>query len=88
MELPRKAPGHWLTTGFYLAFTVAILIDQLQLVNSPVEGFHSWVMGIFLIGLSGSVWQWTKTKEKPHHRSALGWVVISIVTGTAFLQVA
>lgn len=81
---PRKAPGHWLTTGFYLAFTVAILIDQLQLVNSPVEGFHSWVMGIFLIGLSGSIWQWTKTKEKPHHRSALGWVVISIVTGTAF----
>ncbi|MBG32209.1 MULTISPECIES: sensor histidine kinase [Alcanivorax] len=81
---PRKAPSAWLTTAFYMSFFIAIIVDQLQLVNSPVVGFHSWVMGIFLLGLAGAVWQWSKTQNQPYHRSALRWVVISIVTGTAF----
>ncbi|EKF74572.1 ATPase family protein [Alcanivorax hongdengensis A-11-3] len=81
---PRKAPSVWITAGFYLAFAIAIAIDQLQLVTSPVEGFHTWVMAIFLAGLLGAVWQWLKTRQQPEHRSALRWVVISIITGTVF----
>ncbi|KZY29471.1 histidine kinase [Alcanivorax sp. HI0044] len=81
---PRQFPSRWLTTGFYLAFCVAIVIDQTQQVASPVDGFHSWVMAIFLAGLLGSIWQWRQTRQQPGDRSALRWVVISIVAGTAF----
>ncbi|WP_062810781.1 sensor histidine kinase [Alcanivorax sp. NBRC 102028] len=81
---PRKAPSAWITAGFYLAFAIAIVIDQLQLVTSPVEGFHTWVMAIFLAGLLGAIWQWLKPRRQPGHRSALRWVVISIITGTVF----
>ena len=41
-------------------------------------------MGIFLAGLLGSVWQWRQTRQQQGDRSALRWVVISIVAGTAF----
>lgn len=81
---PRRFPYRWLTAGFYLTFAVAIVIDQGQWVASPVDGFHSWVMGIFLVGLLGSVWQWRQTRQQQGDRSALRWVVISIVAGTAF----
>ena len=81
---PRKAPSRWVATGFYLASALAIVIDQLQLTDRPAEGFHSWVLGIFLIGLLGAAWQWLGTRTQPGHRSALRWVISSILVGTAF----
>ena len=81
---PCKAPSTWLTGMFYLAFVVAIGLDQGQIVATPVAGFHLWVMGIFLCGLMGTGWQWWRTREQPEPRAALRWVVLSIVTGTAF----
>jgi len=81
---PRKINSRWLATGFYLAFMVAITIDQMQWAPGPVEGFHSWVMGIFLLGLLGAGWQWRHTRQQPEYRAALRWVVTSILAGTAF----
>ena len=81
---PRKAPSPWLTGTFYLAFVVAICLDQGQMVATPVAGFHLWVMGIFLCGLLGACWQGWRTRGQPEQRAALRWVVLSIVAGTAF----
>lgn len=81
---PRKAPSPVLTLAFYAAFVIAIVIDQAQLVESPVHGFHLWVMGIFLTGLLGAFWQGWKTPARSTDRAALRWVVVSIVAGTAF----
>lgn len=79
---PYKAPSPWLTRAFYLAFLVALCLDLGQWVSSPSESIYLWILGIFLCGLAGSGWQWCKTKMQPEQRSALRWVVFSIVAGT------
>lgn len=81
---PKKFHAPWLSYGFYLALFIALLLDQGQWVATPVEGFHLWVMGIFLLGLSGAIWQWRQTRDSSVQRSALRWVIISIVAGTTF----
>ena len=81
---PCKSPSPWLTKAFYASFIVAFVLDQFQLVATPVEGFHLWVMGIFLIGLTGSIWQWLQTKTQPAQRAASLWIVVSIIAGTFF----
>ncbi|EWH09346.1 sensor histidine kinase [Catenovulum agarivorans DS-2] len=81
---PVKSPSPWLTRVFYAAFFCSFCIDQAQLVTSPVEGFHLWVMGIFLTGLLGSLWQWWQTRGQPIPRAASRWIVVSILAGTAF----
>jgi signal transduction histidine kinase len=81
---PERFAKPWLTVLFYLAFAVSFVLDQGQWVSTPVEGFHLWVMGIFLFGLSGAIWQWLQTRGRPAQRSALRWVVISILAGTTF----
>ena len=81
---PRQAPSIWFSGMFYLLFAVAIVVDQAQLVTTPAAGFHSWVMGIFLLGLGGAFWQAWKTRGHRQDRIALRWTVLSIVLGTVF----
>ncbi len=81
---PCKAPSVWLTRFFYFAFLFAIVLDQSQWLASPVEGFHLWVMGIFLLGLAGAIWQWRQTKKQPEQRTALYWILLAIIAGTIF----
>lgn len=81
---PRQAPSVWFTGMFFLLFAVAIVVDQAQLVATPAAGFHSWVMGIFLLGLAGALWQGWKTRGQRQDRIALRWTVLSIILGTAF----
>ncbi|MCK0155435.1 sensor histidine kinase [Alcanivorax sp. S6407] len=83
---PRPAPSRWFTGMLYGLFVVAIGIDQWQLLATPAAGFHSWVMGIFLLGLGGALWQWRQTRGQPSHRVALRWTVLSIILGTAFFS--
>lgn len=83
-NFPRKAPSAWLSVVFYGAVLVSVVLEQGRMVDTPVEGFHLWVMGIFLVGLLGAGWQWYKTRGHATDRAAARWVAISIVAGTAF----
>lgn len=83
-NFPRKAPSAWLTVAFYGAVLVSLILEQGRMVETPVAGFHLWVMGIFLAGLLGAGWQWYKTRAHSKDRAAARWVIISIVAGTAF----
>ncbi|ONM45336.1 sensor histidine kinase [Halopseudomonas pachastrellae] len=83
---PRRAPSVWIPLALYGGFASCMILDQLQLTASPVEGFHLWVIGVFMIGLSGAVWQWRQTRNSPADRSAFRWVLLSILAGTVFFS--
>ncbi|UJJ32356.1 sensor histidine kinase [Halopseudomonas maritima] len=83
---PRRGPSVWIAWFLYAGFAVCMVLDQLQLLASPVEAFHLWVIGVFMVGLSGSVWQWRQTRNSPSDRSAFRWVLLSIVAGTVFFS--
>ncbi|WVM92566.1 hypothetical protein ULG90_24525 [Halopseudomonas pachastrellae] len=76
----------WIPLALYGGFASCMILDQLQLTASPVEGFHLWVIGVFMIGLSGAVWQWRQTRNSPADRSAFRWVLLSILAGTVFFS--
>lgn len=81
---PVKRRTRFSALLFYGLFAAALAVDQMQLTASPVTGFHSWVMLIFLAGLVGSGWQWWQTRAQTAQRAALRWVVLSILAGTLF----
>ncbi len=81
---PSKAPSIWLLRAFYFSFFIALVLDQLQLVATPVEGFHLWVMGIFVVGLLGFIWQWWRGRKDKERRRSSGWMFASIILGTFF----
>lgn len=81
---PQQSKSPWVNGLFVLLFFTALGLDQLQLTASPVSGFHSWVMAIFLLGLLGAGYQFWQTRRQPRQRAALGWVILSILAGTTF----
>ena len=83
---PRKVAPLWLSAFLYCCFLACVLLDQGQLVASPVQGFHLWVMGVFLVGLFGAALQWRGTRLHPADRSAFRWVLLSIFAGTVFFS--
>ncbi|WP_339844122.1 hypothetical protein [uncultured Halopseudomonas sp.] len=83
---PRKIAPLWLSIFLYACFLACVLIDQGQWVTSPVQGFHLWVLVVFLIGLVGAALQWRETRQRPADRSAFRWVLLSIFAGTVFFS--
>lgn len=83
---PRKIAPFWLSALLYAGFFVCVILDQTQAPNSSVLGFHLWVLGVFIVGLTGAAQQWRKTRMRPADRSAFRWVLLSIIAGTFFFS--
>jgi signal transduction histidine kinase len=80
---PLRLGGVRLVLGAFLAAGAALVATGFQLTETIGTSLHLWIVGIFAVGIAGSVRQWQHTSSDAQGRAALRWFLLSIYAGTA-----